>query len=237
MDQKTKEFVEACEQRCAKATIGPWDIERDHTLEEDGDDVIGYPETIGPMRHIEFKSALEGDCDQTENDAEFVSNARTDLPETLRIIRERAAEIERLRPDAEAWRKGVAILEELRARVIPCGHTIGDLIGGEGSVTKCGACLASTREHRASLATRIKAAIRRFTVDIDQGNKPNGIVEQAIEDIAHAMEQKRFYSSPSAARTKVCAAMAKVCTALSADTKELRESADAYFGEDFTKRP
>ena len=44
--------------------------------------------------------------------------------------------------DAEAWRKGVELLRELRERAIPCGHRIEDLIGGEGTVTKCGACLA-----------------------------------------------------------------------------------------------
>jgi hypothetical protein len=96
VDDKTKALVEACEQRIAKATDGPWEIERDLTLEEDGDDVTGYPETIGPLRHIEFKSALDGDSDQTEHDAEFVSKARTDLPEALRIIREQDAEIAKL---------------------------------------------------------------------------------------------------------------------------------------------
>ncbi|MBK9263029.1 MAG: hypothetical protein IPM54_24900 [Polyangiaceae bacterium] len=45
--------------------------------------------------------------------------------------------------DAEAWRKGAHVLNELQERVIPCGHRIEDLIGGEGHVTKCGACLAA----------------------------------------------------------------------------------------------
>lgn len=44
--------------------------------------------------------------------------------------------------DANAWRKGTQVLRELKERSIPCGHKIEDLIGGEGSVTKCGACLA-----------------------------------------------------------------------------------------------
>jgi hypothetical protein len=50
--------------------------------------------------------------------------------------------------DAEAWRKGMALLDELRERVIPCGHKIEDLIGGEGHVTKCGACLMALRNVR-----------------------------------------------------------------------------------------
>lgn len=45
--------------------------------------------------------------------------------------------------DAQAWRNGIAVVKELQNRVIPCGHRVEDLIGGEGSVTKCGACLAA----------------------------------------------------------------------------------------------
>lgn len=48
--------------------------------------------------------------------------------------------------DAAAWRKGWDTLRELRERVIPCGHKVEDLIGGEGSVTKCGACLAARQK-------------------------------------------------------------------------------------------
>jgi hypothetical protein len=54
-----------------------------------------------------------------------------------------------LEPEAEAWRKGHDVLLELRERVIPCGHKIEDLIGSEGAVTKCGACLAD-RHRRAN---------------------------------------------------------------------------------------
>jgi hypothetical protein len=156
-------------------------------------------------------------------------------PALIDAIREQATEIEKLRPDAEAWRKGVKVLDELRARIIPCGHTIGDLIGGEGSVTKCGACLASVREHRAKLATRLMAAIRRQTVDVDNGNKPNGPFEQAIETIANAIEPRQFYRNPDGARKAVGSAMAAMCKAFAADNKELCEAASEYFGEDFNK--
>jgi hypothetical protein len=47
--------------------------------------------------------------------------------------------------DAIAWRKGVDVLRELQARVMPCGHELANLIGGTGSVTKCGQCLADKR--------------------------------------------------------------------------------------------
>ena len=45
--------------------------------------------------------------------------------------------------DAAAWRHESNVLGQMQAKVIPCGHSLGDLIGGEGSVTKCGACLAA----------------------------------------------------------------------------------------------
>jgi hypothetical protein len=61
--------------------------------------------------------------------------------------------LQRILADAEAWRNGMALLDELRERVIPCGHKIEDLIGGEGSVTKCGACLAAKQAERAGLTT------------------------------------------------------------------------------------
>lgn len=30
---------------------------------------------------------------------------------------------------------------EYMAGKLPCGHTVGDLVSGKGSITKCGACL------------------------------------------------------------------------------------------------
>ena len=148
-----------------------------------------------------------------------------------------ALERDALRADATLWRNGMKALDELRATVIPCGHTIGDLIGGHGAVTKCGACLASIREHRATLATRLKAAIRRQTVDVDDGNAPNGPVEQAIKDIELAVNPRAFYRNPDGARKQICSLMAALCKHMAADCKELREAADAYFGEDFTRPP
>lgn len=53
--------------------------------------------------------------------------------------------LSRIFDDAMAWRKGHEALRELSARVMPCGHAMENLIGGEGSVTKCGQCLADKR--------------------------------------------------------------------------------------------
>jgi hypothetical protein len=72
------------------------------------------------------------------------------------------------------------------------------------------------------LATRLKTAIRRFTVDVDDGNRPNGPFEQTIDDIKTAVDAKRFYRDPDGARKAICLAMAAMCKALAADTKELR---------------
>lgn len=58
-------------------------------------------------------------------------------------MRERIAALE---PEANAWRDGHEVIRELRERVIPCGHKVEDLIGGAGSVTKCGACLAARQK-------------------------------------------------------------------------------------------
>ncbi len=35
------------------------------------------------------------------------------------------------------------LMEKLEGSGLPCGHRLSDLIGGSGSVTKCGACLAA----------------------------------------------------------------------------------------------
>lgn len=43
-------------------------------------------------------------------------------------------------PDPEA-RAIAADLRQMLASPLPCGHTLGDLIGGDRAVTKCGACL------------------------------------------------------------------------------------------------
>ena len=62
------------------------------------------------------------------------------------------------------------VYDELRAMQarggMPCAHTIGDLIGGTGAVTKCGACL---QEKQAKKATEVWEGPRRYlTDDCDQ---------------------------------------------------------------------
>lgn len=253
MDEKTKAYLAECDARAhtaiAKAnaaTHGPYDI---HRYDDDGGGISWQIQQsdAAPSKDADGVAIVLSDFPDIDNanarrDAEFYQHARTALPDLAEralalssMVRERDATIAQLRPDAEAWRKGFAMLEELRARVIPCGHTIGDLIGGEGSVTKCGACLASVREYRAMLAARLKAAIRRQTVDIDDGNTPNGPVEEALEGLANALTVESYRKHGAGAFVKACDWGAKLTTALTADTKELCEAASAYFGEDFNK--
>lgn len=59
--------------------------------------------------------------------------------------------------DAIAWRKGHAILEELRERIMPCGHAFENLIGGDGVVTKCGQCLENLRQSRQFESAKVTA--------------------------------------------------------------------------------
>jgi hypothetical protein len=197
------------------------------------DDRAYDPQTIG---------GCGANVQNADDDARFIAHARASNPDLaarvlalVKMVRERDAEFAALRPDAEAWRKGVRILDELRDRVIPCGHTIGDLIGGEGSVTKCGACLATVREHRAKLAVRLKAAIRRQTVDVDDGNKPNGPAEEALEGLANALTVDAYKKHGLKAFVIACEWGSKLSAALTADTKELCEAASEYFGEDLNK--
>lgn len=180
---------------------------------------------------------LIDDCEQHllrgPND-EFAELARDDMPALIRTIRAQATEIDKLRPDAEAWRKGWAMLEELRARVIPCGHTIGDLIGGEGSVTKCGACLAEMPQRRNELAVRLKAAIRRQTIEMP-GDEPNGPAEALFFALGEALKPCGDMALHWDKFAHVRELFYDFGMALVADENELREAADAYFGEDFTK--
>ena len=227
MDNDIETMVAEIEARAEKATPGPWDVQT----------VFGVQSVMAESSCYDHSEAIAGRYGVHDANGDFIAHARQDVPELCTMLREAIAERDALRADATLWRNGMKALDELRATVIPCGHTIGDLIGGHGAVTKCGACLASIREHRATLATRLKAAIRRQTVDVDDGNAPNGPVEQAIQDIEKAVSPKAFYRDPDGARRRICTVMAAMCKHMFNDVKELREAADAYFGEDFTRPP
>ena len=235
MDTDIEKMVAEIEARAEKATPGPWSDLR-----------------IGSLGNGSARSAEEQLCNskgvavvilthdgsvEAMDNVEFVSHAREDVPKLCAMWREAVAERDALRADATLWRNGMKVIDELRAAVIPCGHTVGDLIGGHGAVTKCGACLASIREHRATLATRLKAAIRRQTVDVDDGNTPNGPVEQAMETIANILNSTTLVATAKTSRRMLIETFVRLTAAMAADCKELREAADAYFGEDFTQPP
>jgi len=83
--------------------------------------------------------------------------------------------------------------------------------------------------------SRLKAAIRRQTVDVDDGNKPNGPAEEALEGLAQSLTVESYKKHGLKAFVVACEWGAKLSTALTADTKELCEAASVYFNEDFNK--
>jgi len=99
--------------------------------------------------------------------------------------------------------------------------------------SQCEWCLGAHTE--SVTAERLKLAIRRFTVDVDSGNKPNGAVEKAFDDITKLFNSRDYFARPKEIRKKLLESFTALTAALAADTKELREAADEYFGEDFTK--
>lgn len=96
MNDETKAFVEACEQRASMATSGPIDI---HRYDNDGGD-IRYQLQQSPSAPVKDADGCcqvitdfsDLDNPKARNDAEFYAHARTDLPQALRIIREQDAE-------------------------------------------------------------------------------------------------------------------------------------------------
>lgn len=52
--------------------------------------------------------------------------------------------------DPEVQRLVAEWVAKLEGSGLPCGHRLADLIGGKGSVTKCGACLAERQAAQAA---------------------------------------------------------------------------------------
>lgn len=103
-------------------------------------------------------------------------------------------------PDPEAQ----AILADLsaaREREIPCGHTVADLIGGEGSVTKCGACLALIQPGTKRRDAFVEA-IRALTADSPDG-ETIAWVENGPTDALRAAAEAYFGISFRADSSKV----------------------------------
>lgn len=57
-------------------------------------------------------------------------------------------------PEAQAAARD---LIDMLAQPLPCGHTLGDLIGGHRSVTKCGACLLEKQTATGRFAPDVQA--------------------------------------------------------------------------------
>lgn len=98
---------------------------------------------------------------------------------------------------------------------------------------QCEWCLGAHTE--SVTAERLKLAIRRFTVDVDGGNAPNVLVEKVFDDITKLFNSREYFAAPKQTRKRLLESFTALTAAFAADTKELRESADEYFGEDFLK--
>lgn len=132
MDTKTRTFVEACEQRAAKATDGEWGVDAPYNRR-----ALLVFACDKPQQPI---IAVMTDGPNWNNDADFIAHARTDLPEAVRIIREQDAEIERLRGSSDRL---IARVHEVATGKEPwfavCTHC--GVECSEHDVTRyCGAC-------------------------------------------------------------------------------------------------
>ena len=74
--------------------------------------------------------------------------------------------------------------------------------------------------------SRLRAAIRRFTVDADGGSSPNGPAEQALGMLGDALAKGQV----GAARDAYVAYLKTSAD----DVGELRRAAEEWFEEDFT---
>lgn len=76
-------------------------------------------------------------------------------------------------------------------------------------------------------AVALISAIRTFTVDVAGGRRANGPVEAALTELGNALEDRSIDKAKRAHK--------RLCKALAADTQDLREAAEGYFGGDFRK--
>jgi hypothetical protein len=88
-------LVAPIEARANKATPGPWNIEREMGIEDDPDDTVYAVESIGPLVHVQFRGDIIGDGEQADADAEFVSEARIDVPALIAELRAMAGKSDR----------------------------------------------------------------------------------------------------------------------------------------------
>lgn len=103
----TKEERDRLRALCAKATPGPWEIEREE-LGVDFDDeeqATAMPEAIGPWQVVDHAFVNhEGSFERIEADAALIASARTAIPSLLTTLDEYEEENARLRAAGTALR-------------------------------------------------------------------------------------------------------------------------------------
>jgi hypothetical protein len=168
MNDEAKTFVEACEQRCAKATPGPIDV---HRYDNEGGR-ISYQLQQSTGDAIVLCAFDDDDNLNARNDAAFYSHARADLPEALRIIREQNSEISAMRKE---WLGNISdIAKELAA------FGFVDESGGDGIVLAVRNALTKQAEH----LTRLQAAAQRVTDLRDEcAVDPTSVVNESLRKL------------------------------------------------------
>ena len=92
MDDKTKRLVEGAEARAVKATLGPW-------LSNEHYNCIQTHSEMVPL----FAVVYFGNGPRSVDDAEFMANARTDVPALCSVVREQSERILELEALVGAW--------------------------------------------------------------------------------------------------------------------------------------
>lgn len=65
-----------------------------------------------------------------------------EVEEAHEILHAAVGETDSMTADPEVQSAAAKFMEYAEGK-LPCGHLIGDLIGGDGAITKCGACVAA----------------------------------------------------------------------------------------------
>src|SRR5690349_15533864 len=99
-------------------------------------------------------------------------------------------------------------------------------------------CPMRAQHPRTAVEERLLEVIRRIVVDLPN-DEPNGEVERALADIDGCLDEfeKRIKMDPRAKGLfqQLNEQMARLCTALADDNRDLRDAARKMFGEDLGK--
>lgn len=93
--------TKAIEERVAKATPGPWEGVSDHPVYAIAAGRYRVSQTANQNNYGKFDASHGWHGIQNHADADFIAHARTDIPALLSAVKEKDAEIARLRQELE----------------------------------------------------------------------------------------------------------------------------------------